>query len=516
MRCNEGGISRLRCWACGIVSLTVLTLRRPLTRPTPPSLHSGLGDVRLRAMRDVYRPLLILVAVGILLRVLTMVAYSTVVMDYYTGDAGRYIRVGYHGVFSDEWQPAGYALFLAAIRGVTSTLSVTVAIQHLLGIATSVLLFATARRAGASRALALIPAGIVLLSGDHLFLEHAFLTESLWMALLAGGLYSAVRGRAISLRWTIAASALLALSAVTRNVSLVLPAALATWALVANSGSIRERLRMASAALVPAVLIVVMYVVVANAVGSHNGLGEMSGWSLYQRVGQFADCRRFSAPAGTQGLCESRPAGQRPGPFFYYWDPAAPARKVFPSMSPAVDQKVGAFARTAIVHQPMDYIRTVAKDLVRYVDPGAGFDRTLSGSDPASMSFRAVSPDPANSSVFATTVRRRYTGLDASPDRGSAVLETYQRVFRIGGFGLLILLALSAVGLFRAKAYVRQVSALCTSFAVILFVLPPAVSSYDARYAIPPAALLTVSAALGLGVILKAQSPAARSAKNAS
>lgn len=498
------------------MSLTVLTLRRPLTRPTLPSRRAGLRDLRLRAHRDVYRPLLVLIAVGVLLRVLTMVAYSTAVMDYYTGDAGRYIRVGYHGVFSDEWQPAGYALFLAAIRGVTTTLSVTVAIQHLLGIATSVLLFATTRRAGAPRAIALIPAAVVLLSGDHLFLEHALLTESLWMALLAGGLYAAVRGRAVNARWTLAASALLALSAVTRNVSAVLPAALAAWALVANGGSARNRLRMASAALLPAVLIVVMYIVIANAVGSHSGLGEMGGWSLYQRVGQFADCRQFAAPAGTKGLCESTPMGQRPGPFFYYWDPAAPARRVFPSMSPAVDQKVGAFARTAIVHQPLDYVRTVVKDLVRYVDPAAGFDRALSGSDPASMSFRAVSPDPAGSSAFASKIRTRYTGLDASPDRGASILETYQRVFRIGGLGLLILLGLSAMSLFRANGYLRQVSALCTSFAVILLVLPPAVSSYDARYAIPPAALLTVSAALGLRVLVKPQPPAARSAKNAS
>src|SRR4051812_48714805 len=68
--------------------------------------------------RSWFMPLVALVAAGIVLRILTMALYSTVVMDYYDGDALRYLRVGIPGgMFGDAWQPAGYPLFLAGIRG---------------------------------------------------------------------------------------------------------------------------------------------------------------------------------------------------------------------------------------------------------------------------------------------------------------------------------------------------------------------------------------------------------------
>ena len=462
-----------------------------------------MSALRARTLPRIYGPLLVLVIAGVALRLYAMGVYSTVVTDYYTGDAGRFIRFGYEGIFEDEWQPAGYPLFLAAIREVIDTLTLTIGIQHLLGVLTGLLLYVTVRRAGGSRPMALVPAGFVLLSGDHLFLEHAFLTETLWMFLLAGGLYGAVRGVPDGdLRWIAAAGAILGLSAITRNVSLVLPAVLALWALVAIPGPLRARLRTACAALVPAVVVVVGYVILATSIGSYSGLGEMSGWSLYSRVGQFADCREFTPPDRTRGLCEARPTEQRPGTFFYYFDAATPARRVFPAMSPDDGEQAGAFARAAILGQPVAYARTVAKDVVRYFHPRAGFDRQLAGSTLEDMSFRTVSPDPANTALYASRVQTRYSGVDATPDRGSGLLESYQAIFRLNGLLLLGLLALTAIGAVRCAGRARDVCVLFGVCAVVLLLLPPLVSSYDGRYSVPPAMLLAVSATLAASALL--------------
>lgn len=456
-------------------------------------------DQRLIDRRRVYVPLIALVAAGIALRLYTLLVFSSVVTDYYTGDATRFIRFGYHGLFFDEWQPAGYPAVLAALRSVSSELSFTVAVQHAFGIGTGLLVFALVRRAGASRLLALLPAAVALLSGDDLFLEHAFLEESLWMLLLAGGLYAAVRaGSSQNLRWIAATGVLLGLSVVVRNVSLPLIVVFAAWMMLMTGGPWRRKLRAAGTALAPALVVIVAYTVVATSFGPYSGLGEMSGWSLYTRVGQFADCRRFTPPPGTKGLCERRPTAERPGPFFYYFGSTSPARTVFPAMAPADGKKAGAFARAAILHQPLDYTRTVVKDVLRYFDPLAGNDRLLSGSTLADMSFRGVSPDPANTALFASRVETRYSGVDSTPNSGTSVLETYQSIFRIGGSALLALIVVSLLGAVRGVGFPRAAGALVAVCGLVLLVVPPVVSSYDGRYSVPAALLLSVSAALGV------------------
>jgi hypothetical protein len=202
--------------------------------------------------------------------------------------------------------------------------------------------------------------------------------------------------------------------------------------------------------------------------------------------------------------------GHRPGPFYWYFDLTAPARTVFPAMSPKEDGKVGAFAREAILHQPLDYARTVAKDLARYVDYDIGFDRPASGQGPAGMSFRRTSPDPANTANFAVTVRKRYSGLDPTPDAGAGFLTSYQNVFRTHGALLVILVLLSLAGMLRGPRDARRASVLFAAAATLLLVLPPAVSSYEGRYAIPPAALLAVPAAFGVASLLRGRATVPR------
>jgi len=68
-----------------------------------------------------------------------------------------------------------------------------IVVQHLLGLATAVLLFLCVRRIGGPRWLGLVAAGVVLLGGTEVFAEHAAITEPLYIFLLAAAIYSALR-----------------------------------------------------------------------------------------------------------------------------------------------------------------------------------------------------------------------------------------------------------------------------------------------------------------------------------
>ena len=74
-----------------------------------------------------------------------------------------------------------------------SQLEFTIALQHLLGIATGLILYAAVRRLGAPVWAGVLAAAAVLLSLDQIFLEHAVMNETVFTFLFALALYAAVR-----------------------------------------------------------------------------------------------------------------------------------------------------------------------------------------------------------------------------------------------------------------------------------------------------------------------------------
>ena len=450
-----------------------------------------------------YRPLLLVLAAGLAVRFFTMVAYDRAVLQYYGGDSARYLRLFAHArLFGDDLTPAGYPAFLRGLRALWPSLPLTVAVQHLLGLATAILLFAAMRRLGASRLTALVPAAVVALSGDNVFLEHALLTETLWGFVIALGFYALARaydGRGIG--WLAAAGALLGCSALVRNTSLLLPVLAAAWLAVVLGGPLRQRLRIAGVVLAPAVAVILGYVVLAHALGPHDGLFERSGDLLYMRVAPFADCHRFRPPAGSAGLCEATSPDQRPGPLHYGgFDSPAPVKTNYATRpSPAV---LGAFARTAIVHQPVDYLHAVALDEVRYLLPHAGVHRPDSGARPEEMSFGHTEPfaQPATREEQAAKYRLVYSGVGRprAPGGSFDLLGAYQGVMRAGGLVLVVAAASIAAGLALGRGRLRLVALLPASFALTMYALPPLLLTYDVRYGVTPAPYLCAAAALAL------------------
>jgi hypothetical protein len=167
----------------------------------------------------------VLLVAGCLLRLLFMAAWRPAFMGY--PDSIVYIQMAQGSLFEDPIHAVGYPIFLRVFHDLTPHLPVTIAIQHVLGLASGVILYLTVRRAGGPPWLGLVPMAVVVLNGAGMFLEHAPLSEALYIFVESIALYAAIR--AIDDRddvlWAAAAGLLAGMGAVVRVVGLPLIAA---------------------------------------------------------------------------------------------------------------------------------------------------------------------------------------------------------------------------------------------------------------------------------------------------
>ena len=450
-----------------------------------------------------YRPLLVLLGLGLAVRVAAMALFFPAVMTSY--DSPRFARADPRGLFDDYWMPAGYPAFLKVLHNISDHVWFTIAVQHAIGVAVALLLFLTARRLGASPALSCVPAAFGLLSGDLLYLEHIFLADAFMLALCVAGLSAAVWGLhpVVDRRWLALAGALLAAAALSRPPAAVTLVVLVLVALVAGTrrGARLPRIGSAAAAVAGALVIFALYgASFAIKDGRYLGVGDMSGWLLYGRAAPFADCGEFTPPKGTRVLCDPRPTSERPGPFGYVWPEDSPARKAFSPLSPETGERPGAFARAALLHQPGSYLSAVALDLARYVEPDAGPPRGYSGQgrDLVSFGFRDAGVERAV--IAGLSPRYEGTKLHAP---GTDLLQSYQSLVRVDRLALAAAILLTLLGLGLARGPLRLGTALFGLSGLGLYLLPALTISYDFRYGIPPSALVVMSATLAAAGLLE-------------
>jgi hypothetical protein len=446
------------------------------------------------APRSPHRALIVLLCVGAAIRLVAVVLYPNAVLENY--DSGWYMA---GGLFDDPREPSGYHLLLAALRLVWPATLPIVLLQHLMGLATGVIAYALAREAGVARGWAAAAAAPILLAGEVLYLEHSVMTETLITLLLAGALLLLVRaGRRRSLALAALAGLLLGLCAITRSIGVPLAVVGVAWLAVLAPQALGARLRLAAGTAVTAAAVVGVYLAVATT-GTHPGLFDNSSLYAYARVGQFADCSRFTPPAGTRSLCESTPTKGRPGPRFYAGDPASPGVRLEHTDPAHAEGRLGAFARAAALGEPLAYANAVVIDGFRYlredVQPnvngtyGTGFwglDLSMVRMEPSALVVRAA--------------QSRYPSIHASVPRGQKLWAVWDGVLRVGGLvlALIVLLAVAAPFL---RGPGRRVAALCTVTGLALMIVPIATLIWNQRYAEPAYVPLAVSAAVAAAAL---------------
>ncbi len=460
-----------------------------------------MGEAATTRPRRLYWPLVSLCAAGVALRVLVMVTYSSAVFVFYNGDSIRYARIaapGYHsGLFSDPYAPAGYPAFLKLLRAIWSALPFTVGVQHALGIAIAILLYAVVRRLGTPRGVALVPAAVVLLSGDQLFLEHSLLSECVWGALVTGGLYAVIRGARGGdgdRRWLIAAGLILAGSALARQISIPLLLVAGAWVAFAVRGRVARRTLAAAAILGPGLVMLGLYVGVAHLEHGFTGLGGRSGWQLYGRVAQFANCADFHPPGRTRLLCQSTPPAKRPGLVAQLYDPSLPLGRF--DYQGKDDGLLRRFALDAIVNQPGDYLGAVLADWATAA--GLQSIRSGEGASPSMMRFSRLTPYGAPAPTVrdvAAYYQRAYTAIRVLPLRHWAQrLGRYQSIMRLHEILVIPLVLIVLAGLLLSRGPPRSGIALVFGFSLALYLLPPVANAWDVRYGVLPGELLAAAA----------------------
>jgi hypothetical protein len=460
--------------------------------------------------------LAVLLVVGAILRIYFLVQWRPALVGY--SDSGIYFMSATgHRMFSDPIRLAGYGMFLRAFHWIWPHLVLVIVVQHAMGLVTAVLLFAIVRRIGGPVGLGLVPAAVVCLGGDQLFWEHAALSETLFTYAVVGGLYGAIRAWRDAPWWGLLAGVGIGLSVTVRGAGTMLVPLVIVWLLFAPGRPTMRSLTSAGLALAVCVAVIGGYIAWREADTGLSGLTTNGDWNLYGRVAPWADCTKFTPPAGTEGLCDPTPPDQRlgrsplgPGPGLggnhvtgenYIFGPSSPAQRMFGppfevSPDPDANAKLRKWSLAAIKGQPLDYLAAVWNDSVRVVFPDHRSFGDLSADE--NIGFLTGGPDMHSGQNDFVQYWQTLLYPDDDVYHGTiAYLRDYEAMTRVEGIWMLLLLALALAAPFVAPRRVRAGAILLTLVSFTLIWFPIVSKSYDFRFIVPALGPLAAAAALG-------------------
>jgi hypothetical protein len=267
------------------------------------------------------------------------------------------------------------------------------------------------------------------------------------------------------------------------------------WLLLSARARWRLRVRAALPALAPMVIVLGAYSILVAAQDGQSGLTDLSGWNTYARAAPFADCNDFTPPDGTGVVCETTPPVHRRGTLFYLWRPNSPARIAFGG-PPRNSATLGRFGRAAIINQPFDYLKTVAHETERFVNPKAA-PQPDGGAGPFRFSLRLSSIE----TLVNRMINRLYRPVTLEVDGGVKTFADYENHWRLSGVVPAAILGLSLLGAVFGLGRTRRGAALFAALGVAFVVFPAATLLYIDRYGLPAMAVLGAGAALGVAAL---------------
>ncbi len=444
----------------------------------------------------------LLLAGAVAVRVWLMFGYSPAFWGF--PDCGVYAQAAEKGIFLATEHPAGYPFFLRVVHHISHHVSVVIAVQHGLGVATGLLLYKAVRQTGARPWLGLLPAAVAFFGGTGLILEHAVLADSLFTFLQAAGVYAAIRALYDRrLLWSLLAGLAIGLSIWIKPVAVSSALLVPFVLLCAAPGDIRRRLLSALITAITVVVMVFVYVGAQYYFTGYLGYERDGAWNIYGQVARFVDCSKFMPPSGTGFLCPSQPLGHRNSQLYYQNSPASPARERFgPPWEASVhaNSLIEQFSVAAIEHEPVAYVEAIMGGLGRYVFPRVG-----EGYTPQDIreTLMAENHELAYQLEFPTFYSgdRAYFGSTAEV----RPLVKYEGWTLVQGPLLIIMLVAAIVGPFTLSRGMRWAAVVFTLTALLSILFAVAANSYDARYAYPTFGPLAAGAALGawgIGLLL--------------
>jgi hypothetical protein len=247
----------------------------------------------------------LLLAAGLVLRAATQVGYEPALLFI---DSKKYIfGTNFANNGWGSFDPLGYTLLVLRPVLMVADLAFVALLQHVLGMAMAIALYALMLRRGVTRWLAALAVAPVLLDAYQLNAEQTIMPDVLFEALLVAGIVLLLWQPRPGLALIMAGGLALGASAPVRQVGEVLVVPALIYVLAASRGW-RTRLLHGAALTFCFVLPVVGYMGY-SAVILHYGfeLSNMGDAYLYGRAAHAADCATLKIPAGERPLCPSAP-----------------------------------------------------------------------------------------------------------------------------------------------------------------------------------------------------------------
>jgi hypothetical protein len=466
-----------------------------------------------------------LLLAGLVLRLLSSIAYRPALLYI---DTLKYLYNAWPGT-----DPLGYSGVLKTIL-LVGNLETVAAVQHLVGLAMGIAIYALLLRRGAPRWLAAVAAAPVLLDAYELQIEQTIMPDVWFEALIVAGLVLLLWHPRLP-AWAIAVAGItLGLSATVWQGGefLILPAAVYVLIAVKGAGEAGGRWRRAigGAALMCAAfaLPIVSYMTVSYAVTGHFWLSRSGTSAIYGRVAEAADCATLKLPADERPLCPT--ATQKAlGPDGLEHAPSSPLNRYVAPLGASEAGLVSAYTRAVITQQPWRVLSAYAADVVRLfaVHRVTGQGDTpiarwqFQTSYPMYQNYVRVSPRDViivGLKLQNTEAMNYVTYEPLAPSLGgkatvirplAAFLRSYQRS---GGYtpgpGYLAAAVAGLLGTLslirRAGRADRDLALACCLFLItaVVILLASDVPEFSWRYQLPAIVTLPPAGALGIAVIL--------------
>jgi hypothetical protein len=446
----------------------------------------------------------VLLAAGLVLRVLAQVSYRPAL--FYI-DTTRYLYNDAPGM-----DPLGYKGALRVILAVANFNAVA-AVQHLLGLAMAVGLYALLLRRGCPRWLAALAMAPLLLDAYQIQIEQTLMPDTWFEALILAGLAILLWRPVPGWRAVVAGGLVLGSSAIFAQVgeALLLPAVIY---LLAAGGGWRRALGRAATVCVAFVLPILAYCTVNYLAAGDFFLSHTGVTSVYGRMAAAADCATLRLPQAERGMCPTR-YQQALGPDFLEFGLQSPIRPYYDGLArDNTDSLITDFNHRVLSQQPLRVLHAYLRDAVR------PFALTRDGSPGVTAISRwqfqtsyPYYPPHASRQVIGLSVDRFGGGRPAVWAPGAAFLRGYQLH---GGytpgplFALCVLAGLigSASLLLRGRAgrAAREPALACllmfVSGAAVLLVSD--VFEFSWRYLLPALVTVVPAGALGIAVVIRA------------
>ena len=483
--------------------------------PAVPVVSGSRLDQALWRAGDVLRQhwlLALLIAAGLVLRVITQFAYEPALLFI---DSKKYLygtdfQLGAWGSFD----PIGYTLLMLKPVLTFGNLGFVAVLQHVLGLGMAVALYLMMLRRGVVRWLAALAVAPVLLDAYQLNAEQTIMPDVLFEALLVAGIVLLLWQPRPGLAFVILAGLAFGTSAPVRQVgeALIVPALIYV---VAAARDWRTRLLHGAVMVVCVALPVVGYMGYSKVV-LHYGfqMSNMGDAYLYGRAAHAADCATLKLPPDEQLLCPTPAQALRYGVDGLVNNPDSPRVEY------GVDVKDGVldynlpqqkeFAYAVIKQQPMRVIGDIARDSIKIF---ALTRNTVEGDTPIKRwQFQNHYPifPPGITVRGATSLFAQYGGGGPARvwRRGAVALRFYQLH---GGYtpGPVFLISLLAgiAGIFtfgrRRDPNNLSLACLLLTGSAVAVLLGADLYEFSWRYQLPALVTLPIAGALGATAIVQ-------------